>query len=70
MRGPALAVAADPRRVELAEAIDGLRRKGSEQRVVAAQQEVPRALCLGVGQHGVESREVAVDVVQDGEDAL
>ena len=67
VRGPALAVAADPGGVELLQAserLDGLR---AEERVVAAEQEGADALGARVGQHRVERGEVAVDVVEQPE---
>ena len=64
-RGPPLAVAADPLRVELAQPLDRLARPRAEQGVVAA--EHPRVDVLRVGQDGLERRQVPVDVVEQAE---
>ena len=66
---PAVDVAPDPLRVELAQALDRLHRPGSEAGVVAAEQEPLRRT---VGEHRLERRQVAVHVVQQpqhGKDA-
>ena len=66
--GPAVDVAADPgRRLELAQARDGLCRPGAEQRVVAAEHPAARAGGARVGEDGVERRQVAVHVVENGD---
>src|SRR5204862_7234834 len=49
-RGPALAVAADPRRVELSQPVDGLRGPGPEQGVVAPEDEAVPARAIRVRQ--------------------
>jgi hypothetical protein len=59
--GPPLAVAADPLRVELAQALHGLPGPCAEQRVVPA--EHPRVYVLGVGQDSLERRQVPVHVI-------
>ncbi len=65
---PALAVAADPgRAAQLREPHDGLARPCAEQRVVAAEQPAGGAGGVRLGEHGVERRQVAVDVVEDRE---
>ena len=69
LRGPALAVAADPDRgLELEEAVDGLARSGAEERDVAADEPlVGAALACASAMTASSAREVAVDVVEDGE---
>jgi hypothetical protein len=60
-RRPALAVAADPQRGQLAQALDRLQRPAAEERVVAAEDEAVDV--AGVLEHRLERREVAVHVV-------
>ena len=67
---PAVDVAADPACLEAAEPLDGLRRPGSEERVIAAEHEALRPLRAGVMEHRVEGGQVAVNVVEHGEHAL
>ena len=67
-RGPAVDVAADPGRgLEFAQRRDRLRRPRAEQRVVAAEQEPVGAGAPCVGEHRIQRREVAVDVVEEGQ---
>jgi hypothetical protein len=66
--GPAVDVAADPgRRLQLAQAGDGLRRPGAEQRVVAAEHPPARAGGARVRENRVESVQVSVHVVENGD---
>jgi hypothetical protein len=67
--GPAVDVAADPGRIELVQAGHGLRRPGAEDGVIASEQETVGPVVVGVGEHGLERREVAVNVVEEGQHA-
>jgi hypothetical protein len=60
---PALAVAPDPVGVQLAQAGHGLGGPGPEQGVVAPQQEARRPRLASVVQHGLERRQVAMNVI-------
>ncbi len=67
---PALAVAADPRRGgELAQPRDRRLGPRAEERDVAADEIGVGALPGGIGEHGLQRRQVAVHVVQKGEHA-
>ena len=62
---PTVDVAADPCRVgKTAENLDGLRRPGSEQGVIAAQQEPVRPGAAGILEHRFKRDRVPVDVVE------
>ena len=68
---PALTVAADPRRVrQLAQTRECLERVRTRGPVVAAQQPAVDVHGLRVGEHRLERIQVAVDVVEDSEQAL
>ena len=67
VRGPALAVTADPRGVEPAQPFQGRARLGPEQGVVAAEEVGAHALGAGIGEHRLERGQVAVDVVEEAE---
>ena len=63
---PAVGVAPDPRAAQSLDPLDALFGKGPGQGVVAAEHKLVRARGAGVGDHRLERREVAVDVVQQG----
>jgi hypothetical protein len=67
---PALAVAADPRRVlELLQPGQRLQRPRARRAVVAAEEPAVHARIVRVREHGLERRQVPVDVVEHAEHA-
>jgi hypothetical protein len=62
---PAVDVAADPGRVELAEALDRLCGPGPEQRVVATEQEAVGAGCRSYATYAVKIPQVAVAGIEE-----